>query len=32
VRHEVCNGGAQLLSFVEVELLDRPEAEEVPSA
>lgn len=32
VRHEVRNGGAVPLSFVEVELLDRPAAEEVPSA
>jgi quercetin dioxygenase-like cupin family protein len=32
VRHEVGNGGIQPLSFVEVELLDRPAAEEVPSA
>jgi beta-alanine degradation protein BauB len=32
VRHEVVNGGAAPLSFVEVELLDRPAAAEVPSA
>jgi quercetin dioxygenase-like cupin family protein len=31
VRHEVANGGARPQSFVEVELLDRPAADEVPS-